>query len=232
MLFEVFVFAWLFFFQSFELRRIKTIKLLLTWLLMLLVSTCYSVSPEFSIKGATNHFESVFIWISYVIWFLYVYQTVRTKEGYKRVKQLLSLSVPCLLLAGILQLTGKGILGTEWLKRLAMSAKDYQSFGRLLASSIHSKAIPLTFDNPNYAGVYLAMLTSFFLTLIICSPKEEKKKERIFSLLCLVVIVFLLINTNSRTALVGVAGAMVFLFWFRKPSRKQWLGIVFLHLQS
>ncbi len=229
-LFAVVVLAWKFFLQREKLRCFKAIKLLLPWLLLLLVSTCCSVSPELSIKGATNHFESVFIWFSYVIWFLYVYQSVRTEEDYKRVRQFLSLSVPCLLLVGILQLTGKGLLGTEWLKRFAMSVEDYQSFGSLLASSIRTKALPLTFDNPNYAGVYLAMLASFFLTLVLCPPKEEKKKERIFSLLCLIAVVFLLINTNSRTALVGVAGAMVFLFWFQKPTRKQWLGIVFFAL--
>ena len=69
------------------------------------------------------------------------------------------------------------------------------------------------FSNPNYAGYWLATILPFSFYFFI--KNKEKKFKNYFFLLNFILIIYLLINTSSRNALLSVSISTMFLLSYK-----------------
>jgi O-antigen ligase len=159
-------------------------------LLIILLSTVFSVNPVLSILGGIKRHEGLPTYFSYLLIF-WLSATFFSKRESLKVETILGVAVIIQSIYGIFQRLGYDVI--NW----GNSGYDVtRAFGST--------------GNPVFLGQYLALVTPFLIAQIIYSETDSKFRN-IFRVTAAALAVTCALFTYSRASWVGIAFALLFL---------------------
>ncbi len=185
-----------------------------------LLSAVFSEYKNFPFTGAFEQFENVFVLMGYALIVYYIFLIIESEEEVQNIIYVLTFSTMALGIIGTLQTLGFDILSTEFVKSLMTPA----GLGVEVQTTMAENTAVMTLYNPNYVGVYVAMLFPLFTVLLLFS---KKWKERAAYALTLVFLVFSLYGSGSKAAFLVIAVELLILIVFmRRPIFKFWYVVI------
>lgn len=225
-------FAVLLFFKEGKLPVKKMFLPLAVYALMCILSTIFSVSRYHSIHGFYEMFESIFCLLSYCMLCYYAFLVIRTEKSLKTAAVFVLVGAALLGIIGTSQYFGKDIVMSEFGKKLMLPESygpDYGLYPEKLSLSFGIGRVYETLYNPNYVGVYTAMILPFLLVLTVT---VDHAKKLIVYIPLIILTMFSLVGSLSRAGMIAIIGSIVLLLvMFYKMIVKYWkqaCGIVLL----
>lgn len=163
-----------------ELERLKQAKWLIpltAFALLVFLSTLFSEYRSYGFFGIYEQFESVWVVLAYCIVAVYTYYFVKTKEDVDILQKGLFVVLAILGIIGITQLLGHDIWETDFGKSIYVPSK-YAELKKQLSFSFSGSGnhqVYLTFYNPNYVGVFTALILPVSIMLCVGNRKWQKK---------------------------------------------------------
>lgn len=195
-----------------KIEKQKIWILLILYAVLVIASTVYSINQDISIVGFTNHFENCFVILGYLVIAFFSYQAIKTKEDADSLIKYVFITICLFTIIALLQVLKIGVVHNLFIQRLVMSKSDYQNYAGKFSEQILNGALPLTLDNPNYAGVFLSMIFCFTSTLFFLRKKQEKNKKVNWYLLVSCILLVCIVLTKTRNAiLVSICSLCFFL---------------------
>lgn len=222
-------------------KALKPFILLGIYIVMVLLSTAFSVDRELSVNGGISHFESVFVLIGYVVLLFYTYRIHKSEQDYRIILWVIIASSVLFTIIGVMQMFGKDIIAIGFIQKLIIPRQYWKEYLGKIVFNLTSNAVSLTLFNSNFASVYLAMLIPFLISIVIpvdnlgttaniTSPISRNTKRII--VLLTVLLTILLFKTYSRAGLVAMLSTVgIMLLFYYKHWKKYWktlCGIVLL----
>lgn len=184
------------------------------------LSSVFSDYRNFSFSGIFEQFENVFVLMGYALIVYYSFIVLKSENDLKIVLCTLTGSTFFLSLIGTCQTFGYDFYGTELMKYLSSPDPSKYSYEPVVGEN----TAYLSLYNPNYVGVYVAILFPIFTVLLFFSKKWWQV------LLYCLTIVFLLISLYGSGSKAGflVLGGLVFLLiiFMRRPIFQRWYIVV------
>lgn len=203
--------------KSSYLRVIPTFIPLGIYAGLSLLSTLFSKYSDFGFSGIYEQFENVFCLIGYALVVYYVYMIVETEYGVQMVIWAITIGALLIGLLGTFQALGFDFLMTDFAKKIYASSGypiDQISF------RFEKGRVYCTLYNPNYVGVYTALLIPFFVTLLLFSKKIKQSLLYVAAIIMLLICMF---GSGSKAGLISMLVAFIFLIIFmRKELIKRW----------
>lgn len=168
--------------------------------ILALVSSVFSKYASFCFSGSYEQFESVFALLGYCIVVYYVFLFAKTEKNVKLIITFVLIEAIVMVLLGIAQFTGHDFFGTTLGNDLILPAK-YQGYETSLVMGVGR--IYLSLYNPNYVGVYTALITPIFLIMLFF----QKSKKNIILYTC--IVLGLVLCTFGSQSLAGILGIIV-----------------------
>lgn len=183
---------------------------LLLYALTVPLSLLWSVAPQLSVFGASPRFEGALTHGLYIALALLGAQAAGSKEGRR-------LLVGCMVIAnagvvayGLLQVAGLDPFAGLWGSDVLLG-RTFSSIGQ-----------------PNSLALFLVLTVPF----VLLAARLQPRSRRWAGLLLFLLNVVVLLSTVSRSAILGMAAALLLgMFWSRGKkrtafTRKQWAGMV------
>lgn len=199
-----------------KIEKQKIWILLILYAVLVIASTIYSINQNISIIGFTNHFENCFVILGYLIIAFFSYQAIATEKDANLLTKYILITTCLLVITALLQILKIGVVHNLFIQRLVMSKLDYQKYAGKFSEQILSGALPLTLDNPNYAGVFLSMIFCFTATLFFLRKKQDKDREANWYLLASCILLVCIVLTKSRNAILVSVCSLCFFFIIQK----------------
>lgn len=185
----------------------------------IVLSTACSDYQYFSLNGMDNHFETVYVLLTYCLLAVFSYWFVSSKGAVKFVLFLWGVGIAVMGVIGLFQVTGHDLYLTEFGKFLVLP-KEFRD-GQEIVLTFPKGTVYLTLYNPNYVGFY-ATLTIPILSGVFIFAKNWVIKIAAFVVNC--VMVLCLMGSGARNGMIAVAAALLFmLVLFRKSLKQKWL---------
>lgn len=202
---------------------------LLIYCLLAILSTIFSNKLSYGINGVYEQFESIFVLISYCIIVFYAFFYVNSEEEVNAILKWMLISILILSVIGFTQIIGHDVLSTTFFKKL-MTPSDFWGFLNDITRRSAKNRVYLTFYNPNYVGLYTALIVPITLSLLFFTKNKKLKLLYTIATICLLLC---LVGSWSRAGFVGIIISFVFMMiLFRKFLIKHWkmstaiLGII------
>ena len=186
--------------------------------LLVFVSACVSVNRSFSFSGGYEHFESVWVLLSYVLIVYYMFLYADGDEELQVVTDAICFNATVIGIIGSLQGIGLDIFAADWFQRLIT-----MNGGKLIMNLADNNAFA-TLYNPNYLGVYGSFVIPFLSIMLLF---EKNKWRRIWHGCNFILVTVALLSSRSRAGLiaVGIVLCVAILFAIWKVS-KWWYLVV------
>jgi len=185
-----------------------------------LLSAVFSEYPGFAFKGSFEQFENVFVLMGYALMVYYIFLIVESEDEVRYIIYVLTFSTMALGLIGTLQTFGFDVLASEFVKNLILPA----NVGAEIQTKRAENTAVMTLYNPNYVGVYVAMLFPLYAVLVLFA---KRWKERLVYALTLVLLLISLYGSGSKAAFLVIAVEMlVLLVLMRRPILKFWYLVI------
>ena len=185
-----------------------------------LLSAVFSEYPGFAFKGSFEQFENVFVLMGYALIVYYIFLVVESEEEVRYILYVLTFSTIALGLIGTLQTFDIDVLATDFVTNLILP----EGTEAQIQSKRNSNAAVMTLYNPNYVGVYVAMLFPLYSVLTLFA---RQWKERLAYAVTLVLLLISLYGSGSKAAFLVIAVEMlVLLVLMRRSILKFWYLII------
>lgn len=185
------------------------------WILLLagygvltLVSTLVSPYRSYGFSGIYEQFESVWVILSYCVISIYAYFIVRKNEDLLAIRKGLFCLMTVMGLLGLTQVFGMDFFETG-LGRTLIVPGQYASARDKLAFTFSDSEINqvyLTLYNPNYVGVFAALLLPILTFIVFVA---EKKSYRILWGMLVVVLIVCTFGSGSKTFILSLGAILV-----------------------
>lgn len=145
--------------------------------LLAFLSTLFSEYRSYGFSGIYEQFESIWVVLAYCITVVYTYYFVRSKKDIDILQKGLFAVLVILGIIGITQLLGHDIWETDFGKSLYVPSK-YAEIKDSLSFSFSGSGnhqVYLTFYNPNYVGVFAALILPISTMLCVGNHKWQNK---------------------------------------------------------
>lgn len=190
--------------------------------LFIILSTIFSDYQYFSLNGMDNHFETVYVLLSYCLLTAYSFWFSSSEKNIKFIIYGWIIGIAVMGLVGMFQISGHDLFATEFGKNLILS-KDMQEI-KNIEFTFKKGMVYLTLYNPNYVGFY-AVLTIPVLSALFIFVKNKFVKMILFLLNG--VIFLCLMGSGARNGMIALLCALLFmLVIFRKSLKSKWLGFL------
>lgn len=184
------------------------------------LSACISKYPHFAFGGGFQQFENVFVLMGYALIVYYSLIVIESEQEVKYIIYTLTASTMALALIGTGQALGFDLLSTDFIMSLIIPSHIDAS----LSTTVSATTTYMTLFNPNYVGVYVAMLFPFFVILLLFT---KSLWERIAYSVTTILLLISLYGSGSKAAFLVIAGeAFIFLIFLRKALLKQWYLVI------
>ncbi len=215
--------------EEIGINRIKQSKWLFPLLgfgLLALISTLFSEYRNYGFSGIYEQFESIWVVLTYCMITVYVFYFVRTKEDIAIFQKGLLFLLVVLGALGLTQLTGNDFFETDLGKSFFIpgkyeALKDQVSF---TFSGSGNHQVYLTFYNPNYVGVFTALILP--ITVMLCVGYKDIKKKIIWGLLSIVTFLCALGSGSKAFLLSLVVIAIIGAVLFVRKNKKYLIAIL------
>lgn len=187
-------------------RSLKVLIPLLVYAVWVILSTFASVDIDRSLNGMFDHFENTYVIIGYLLIAAYSYLVIREAKDLKIIFGAICIAASIMFVIGIFQFTGHDLIQTTLMQRMIFPQEYWaEMVGQKLELSF-GNMIYLTLFNPNYAGVYMAMLLPIVI-ILGCFTKD--KKIRIGLVILSILMLFVLYGSSSSAAIIGFGVALL-----------------------
>ena len=184
------------------------------------LSACFSKYAHFAFGGSFEQFENVFVLMGYAVIVYYSLLVIESEQEVRYIIYTLTASTMVLALIGTGQTLGYNILATDFYHALIIPSNIEAS----LITEISDTTAYMTLYNPNYVGVYVAMLFPLFTVLLIYT---KSIRERVAYVITVVLLLISLYGSGSKAAFLVIAcEAIIFLVLLRKVILKQWYLVI------
>ena len=192
---------------------VSPLAFLFIYILLSLLSSIFSKYSYWGYKGLYEQFESVFVIIGYFIVVFYIFLFVKNENDIRLIIKSFTYGIILLGLLGFTQIIGHDFLSSTIGQSLITPA-SFSASGNSIGFNFESNRVFLTLFNPNYVGVYVAMVLPFLISMVIT---ERDKKNIILLLLSILGMVICLIGSLSATGIISITITLIFLiFMYRK----------------
>lgn len=199
---------------------------LILYAVLIVLSTVFSDYRYFSINGMDNHFETVYVLLSYCLLVVFCYWFTDSKEAVKFVLYAWLIGIALMGVLGIFQVIGHDLYTTDFGKFLVLPRKLREAVGDewKITLTFPKGTVYLTLYNPNYVGFYAA-LTIPILTALFVFAKNWFVKITGFVLNT--VIFLCLMGSGARNGMIAVFCALLFMIvLFRKNLKEKWIYFI------
>lgn len=175
---------------------------LFLYMVLTVVSTLISPYKEYGLKGAYEQYETLWVLLSYGIILLYAYFFISSSYAIEFVKGSLSVLAIIHSFIGVTQLIGKDFFETS-LGKLFLVPNSIENAAQVRESlsfafsNSKNHQVYLTLYNPNYVGMYSALLFPIFAILAM----KGKTYKRIFWGIMAVLNFLFAMGSGSKTFL-------------------------------
>lgn len=174
-----------------------------------LLSAILSKYSSFSFSGSFEQFESVFALLGYCIIAYYTFLFIKNEHDLRTVTNFIIIAALIMSVIGAMQFAGHDLNMTEFGKELIFPKSFLMNHDVNLVFG--NNRVYLTLFNPNYVGVYVALLLPITLILLLFS----KKLVYIITLaLALIGLVICIIGSGSVTGILCTGAALLFALIF------------------
>ncbi len=185
---------------------------LMVYGILTLLSTLFSDYSSFGFTGIYEQFESVFVLLGYCLIVYYSFLFVKSEEDIRFIVKYLIIGILLLSALGLTQIIGHDLIGSNLGEHLVLPSKYWGKLGLDFKFGLHR--VYLTLYNPNYVGVYVALILPFLIGLLFT---EKNRRQIILYLTAIGGMVICLIGSQSKTSLISFFIAFIFiLLFFRK----------------
>lgn len=218
--------AWGCYKKKLEISLKKIFIPLAGYMLLTLLSSFFSDTPEFAFFGSYEQFESCLVILGYGITTYYASLVITTDKDLEVITKALTISTIIMLLLGVGQAFSADFFRTPFFFKFASLGipSHMRADEGSLEFAFENGRVYLTLYNPNYVGSYVALLAPIFLTLAIA-----KKKLSLIALNMVIFVGLLLtvLGSGSRAGFIGIAVSLVLLlFIFNKRLKKYWMEAI------
>lgn len=184
------------------------------------LSAVFSDYRSFCFSGSFEQFENVFVLMGYALMVYYILIVVQSEQELKSILNVLTFSTLGLGLIGTFQTFGYNFMDTEFVKALITPSYIQANIQTMTGKNTAF----MTLYNPNYVGVYVAMLFPLYAALVLFAKKNMERLVYGFTLLTLLISLY---GSGSKAAfLVIVVEMMVLLVFLRRPILKFWYLVI------
>ncbi len=192
---------------------------LILYAVLVVLSTVFSDYRYFSLNGMDNHFETVYVLLSYCMLVAFCYWFTDSKRAVKFILYAWLIGIALIGVIGFFQVIGHDLYNTNFGKLLVIPEKLRKDMK--VTFSFPKGTVYLTLYNPNYVGFYAA-LTIPVLTALFVFVKNWFIK--IAGFLLNVLIFLCLMGSGARNGMIAVFCSLVFmLVLFRKNLKTKWV---------
>lgn len=192
---------------------------LFIYAVFIVLSTIFSDYQYFSLNGMDNHFETVYVLLTYCFLVLFCYWFADSKGAVKFIFYAWLIGIALMGILGLFQVTGHDLYATDFGKFLILP-KELRKTNRI-DFSFPAGTVYLTLYNPNYVGFY-ATLTIPILSALFVFAKNWFIK--IVGFLLNGVIFLCLLGSGARNGMIAVFVSLLFmLVLFRKNMKTKWI---------
>lgn len=196
--------AYKWFMDDLEWKNSMTFIPIGIYILMTIISTILSDYPYFGMHGITDQFESVWVLASYVVCAYYAFLFV-TSLSQLRILSVYFIAGTCVLNAiGLTQAFNRDFFQTELGKKLITPSSFWNSLDTL-QFYFPKGYVYTTLYNPNYVGVYLALIIPVLCAMFFC---YKDKKKKIGMGILILINIFNLYFSRSQGGEIALAGAI------------------------
>lgn len=196
---------------------------LILYAVLIVLSTIFSEYRYFSLNGMDNHFETVYVLLSYCLLVAFCYWFADSKKAVKFILYTWLIGIALIGLIGFLQVIGHDLYMTDFGKYLILPEEIRKALGKTkdFVFNFPEGIVYMTLYNPNYVGFYAA-LTIPILTALFVFVKNWFIKIAGFALN--VVIFLCLMGSGARNGMIAVFCSLLFmLVLFRKNLKTKWI---------
>lgn len=169
--------------------------------LLVFLSGCFSVNRTFSFSGGYEHFESVWVLLSYVLIVYYTFLYANGEAELQVVADAVCFSATIIGIIGSLQGVGFDIFTTKWFQKLITTDTFLNMVGGELIINFDDNNAFATLYNPNYVGVYGSFMIPFLAILLLF---EKNIWRRLWHGCNLILVTVALLSCRSRAGLIAV----------------------------
>jgi O-antigen ligase len=209
--------------QRDSLKSFKIFIPLAIYSVFSLLSTVISSYSSYGYSGILEQFESVFVLISYCVIAFYAYLIINTENDIKFIIKYFSIGIAIIILIGLTQAIGYDFYTTEIGKNLILS-RSTRAYGDGFSFNLGKYRVYSSLFNPNYVGVYAALVVPILLTLLFFT---KKIKSFIYFFSLLIGLLICLFGSESRSGFIGIIISILFLLIIiRKKLMKNWKVVI------
>lgn len=206
--------------KNFKFNHYKSFYLLYTYIGFVILSYMFTSNLFFSTTGYIEHYENVFVLISYVLIFMYTAISLKTEKEFKTLIYFWIGSIAILFLIGLSQFLGADFFYTKLGKSLMLPAEYASKENVLQANGYGKNLIYQSLFHYNYVSFYASMALPFFTVLLLV---DREKIHRIIYALIIGIMAFNLVGSASRNGVMGIIVALLFIIIvLRKVILKNW----------
>ncbi len=180
--------------------------------LLSLLSSVFTEYRSYTFTYSYELFESIITILAYCTVVYYIYLFVNSEQDIKTVIHALLISVFVLGFIGISQTVGHDFFASDIGRKLIAPTSIWNQI-ETFSFNFGEKYAYLTFYNPNYVGVYVALIAPFLLIQALFSKKSTTVVLYFIGLIGLIIS---LIGSKSNAGMIGLVAALLFaiiFFW-------------------
>ena len=194
--------------------------------LLALLSTVFSKYSSFGFTGIFEQFESVFVLLGYCLIVYYAFIFIDTEDDVKLLIHCVLISSLVLGALGISQIIGHDFYATETGLKLILPQAIWPQLNSFLFN-FGKNRVYLSLYNPNYVGVYVALIAPILICLILTA---KKPKTILLYLVALVGMAISLYGSASKAGVIGLMVSFIFILILHRKYifHKSWLTLSIL----
>ena len=210
-----------FLFNRKELIFFSLLIPLIIYAVSAMLSTVFSQNISFSLKGSFAQFESVFALLGYCILIYYIVTFTNNESDFKSLYKSLLIGAAVITVIGVFQFIGLDLFASELGHKLILPS---QYRGLELNMKFESGRVYSTLYNPNYVGVYAALVIPMILIMILF---ERKIVNIIVSVILLFGLIMCVYGAKSLTGVLGLimASICILIFMWRLCIKRYYVTI-------
>lgn len=173
--------------------------------LLSLLSSVFSKYRNISFSGGYSHFESVFVLLGYCLVVYYIYLIVQSKADIMMIIHCFLIGAIILSIIGFTQYIGRDFFATEFGLRLIMPRVYWDQLDTI-SFTFEKNRVYGTFYNPNYVGVYAALILPMLLLLTIFA---KRLRYIVLYIIGIIGVSICLIGSRSTAGTVSIGISLI-----------------------
>jgi hypothetical protein len=194
-------------------KKSKLFIPLLVYALLTIASTVLSKHSSYGYSGVFEQFESLFAILGYCIIAYYSYMIITSEEDIKYIMKFFLIGIVVICILGLTQILGFDFFSTNLGRHLIISRK-YWDNADSMDFIFGPNRVYLSLYNPNYVGVYVALIVPIIISLILFA---KGVKAHIKYILIFIGLFISLLGSQSRSGFIGIIASLIlFIIFLRK----------------